>query len=104
MCGSGSKKSTRRERLLSTLFGYFRRYLSAAIRLSMDLVFVIGLLVSSAWLYAALRYGIVGGAGAVSRRQEQPISYWIGVGLNVLIALGCVVALVMTMFFGGTAK
>lgn len=70
----------------------------------MDFGLVLIFLVSSAWLYAALRHGIVGGAGAVSRRQEQPISYWIGVGLNLLIALGAAAALASTTFFGGTVK
>jgi len=70
----------------------------------MDLALVLIFLVSSAWLYAALRHGFVGGTGAISRRQEQPVSYWLGVGLNLLIALGAAAVLVSTTFFGGTVK
>lgn len=65
---------------------------------------VFAFVVSSAWLYAALRHGIVGGAGGVSRRQQQPISFWIGVALNLLIALGAGGVLVWTIFSGGTVK
>ena len=70
----------------------------------MDPILVVVSLGSAGLLYVALRYGIVGGGGGVSRRQEQPISYWIGVGVVSLVLVGALVALISTTFFGGTVR
>lgn len=62
----------------------------------MDIVLFIGFLVSSAILFVALKYGIVGGGGRVTSRKENPISYWIGVGVVTLMTVGALIALIST--------
>lgn len=38
----------------------------------------------SAILFVNLKYGLVGGGGVATRRDEWPISYWIGVACNAV--------------------
>jgi len=61
----------------------------------MDIVLLIVFVVSAAVLFTAFRYGIVGGAGGISRKRDNPFSYWVGVALAALLVLGSLVALVI---------
>jgi cytochrome c biogenesis protein CcdA len=48
---------------------------------------------SASMLFIALKYGLVGGGGGVTSKQEQPIQYWIGVAVAALLTLASLVVL-----------
>lgn len=58
----------------------------------MDVKLLLGFLLSCALLFVAIKYGIVAGGGAASRRQKQPVSYWIG---TTVLALSTIVELIV---------
>ena len=59
------------------------------------------ILAFSGLLAIALRYGFIGGGGGVSYRTEQPILFWIGVGVNLFILAALVVAFLASFISPG---
>ena len=55
----------------------------------------------AAMLFVALKYGLVGGGGRVTRKDENPILYWIGVSVAALLTLASLAALISILFFPG---
>jgi hypothetical protein len=53
----------------------------------------LALLLSASMLFIALKYGLVGGGGGVTSKQERPILYWIGVAVTALLTLASLVVL-----------
>jgi hypothetical protein len=53
----------------------------------------LALVLSASMLFIALKYGLVGGGGGVTSKQEQPILYWIGVAVAALLTLASLVVL-----------
>ena len=47
-------------------------------------------------LFAALKTGFIGGAGAGSYREKNPINFWLGVGTTGLIALAMFAVFIST--------
>lgn len=47
-------------------------------------------------LFFALKFGVIGGAGAGTKREEEPIIFWLGVGLTSIFLMLLVVVLVVS--------
>jgi hypothetical protein len=53
---------------------------------------IVGVVVGSVVLFSALKFGFIGGGGAVSRRDTNPIPFWIGVAVT---GFGLAVAIIL---------
>ena len=66
----------------------------------MDIGLATIFVLSAAMVFVALRYGIVGGGGGVTKRQEQPVLFWLGVAIVTFIMLGARAALISSIVTG----
>ena len=57
---------------------------------------------SGAILFVALRYGFIGGAGTGAYRKQNPINFWLGVGVTSLMFIGSIAVMVSTFITGPT--
>ena len=52
------------------------------------------MLAAIGFLFVAYKWGLTGGGGGVAYKHKNPINFWLGVAINVLVVLGCIAALV----------
>ena len=57
---------------------------------------IITIIVVGGWvLFFALKYGFIGGSGAGSYRQKNPLNYWLGVATTTIGVLVAIIALIL---------